>query len=151
MPLKDIRSNRAARIKQAEWTPGSTDAFANQVMQPVLAFFDGLRNRDPESMVAQVLPNIEAMNLRSGKMRRQSVEQLSAGVRSFGNDSIDEPILSAFVRIDENLASVWMEYEFYISGRLDHVGTNVFTLHKLEETWVITTMADNSFPIDMRS
>jgi hypothetical protein len=112
-----------------------------------MAFFQGLRDRSPTQMVKPVLPNIEAMNLRLGKLRRQTVEELSAGVLSFGDLSIDEPILSATIQVDENLASVWMEYEFYIADRLDHVGTNVFTLHRLEGGWIITTMADNSFPV----
>lgn len=54
----------------------------------------------------------------------------------------EEKLLSAEVRIDENMATVWAPYEFYLNGQLSHCGVNAFQLIRLENSWSIIQITD---------
>ena len=46
----------------------------------------------------------------------------------------DEPIWNEKVQIDGQLASVWVDYAFFLGDRFLHCGGDAFHLAKLEET-----------------
>lgn len=54
----------------------------------------------------------------------------------------DERIWDTHVRIDDNLASVWTQYAFYLNGEFSHCGVDAFTLAKTAEGWKIVSLAD---------
>ncbi|KAJ9194169.1 hypothetical protein DTO166G4_4059 [Paecilomyces variotii] len=43
-----------------------------------------------------------------------------------------------------NMATVWVPFRAKINGVVDHVGVNLFILHKLNGVWKITGVADSS-------
>ena len=55
---------------------------------------------------------------------------------------MDEQIYNCTVRVDGELGVAWTPYVFYIDGRVNHTGTNIFSMWKTEGKWVITGVAD---------
>lgn len=60
-------------------------------------------------------------------------------------DTIDERIWDPEVKVHEtgNLATVWAPFRAKINGVVDHVGVDLFVLHKLNGEWKVTGLADS--------
>jgi hypothetical protein len=60
-------------------------------------------------------------------------------------DEIDERIWNPEVKVHEegNLATVWAPFRAKINGIVDHVGVELFVLHKLDGEWKVTGLADS--------
>jgi hypothetical protein len=55
---------------------------------------------------------------------------------------IEERITRYDIKIDNPLASVWADYEFYLNGKLVHTGVDAFQLFKAESGWKIIQICD---------
>jgi hypothetical protein len=60
-------------------------------------------------------------------------------------DTIDERIWDPEVKVHEagTLATVWAPFRAKINGVVDHVGVELFVLHKLNGDWKVTGLADS--------
>lgn len=60
-------------------------------------------------------------------------------------DEIHECILEPDVRVNEsgNFAAVWAPFRAKINGVVDHVGVELFVLHKINGEWKVTGLADS--------
>lgn len=60
-------------------------------------------------------------------------------------EDLEERIWDPDVRVSEsgNLAMVWAPFQAKINGRLDHVGVNLFIMHKIGGRWKISGLADS--------
>ncbi|CAL5867916.1 uncharacterized protein PFLUO_LOCUS2138 [Penicillium psychrofluorescens] len=60
-------------------------------------------------------------------------------------DEIDERIWDPEVKVHEagNLAAVWAPFRAKINGVVDHVGVDLFILHRLNGEWKVTGLADS--------
>lgn len=54
----------------------------------------------------------------------------------------NEPIWNEKVEIDGDLASVWVDYAFYLDDQFSHCGVDAFHLVKLEGAWKIFHLVD---------
>ena len=54
-----------------------------------------------------------------------------------------EKTVSRKILVNESLAHVWMEYEFYLGDQFLHCGVNSFQLVKIEGKWKIIYLCDN--------
>ena len=54
----------------------------------------------------------------------------------------NEPIWNEKVEIDDNLASVWVDYAFYLGDKFSHCGVDAFHLVRKEEGWKIFHLVD---------
>lgn len=54
----------------------------------------------------------------------------------------DERIAFTKILIDDNLASVWTDYKFYIGEKFSHCGVNSFQLVKVNDSWKIVYLID---------
>ncbi|KAL4980785.1 hypothetical protein BDW66DRAFT_124787 [Aspergillus desertorum] len=61
------------------------------------------------------------------------------------DDEIDEQIWDPEVKVyaEGNLAAVWAPFRAKVNGVLNHVGVELFILHKLNGSWKITGLADS--------
>src|SRR5436309_1278445 len=55
---------------------------------------------------------------------------------------LDERSWGSEVRIDDNLATVWVKYEFVAGGQFSHCGVDAFQLFKGPTGWKIFQVAD---------
>ena len=82
--------------------------------------------------------------MRDGKPVQMTFEAFADRVGKPGTTHIEERIANPLVRIDRDLAVVWATFEFLIDGKVDHCGTDLFTLIRTEGKWLIASVADTS-------
>jgi ketosteroid isomerase-like protein len=126
----------------SSWNCNAADQTA-QVMDPVHRFFDALGKQDKDGLLAVVTPNIEITSVQQNQLHRLSVEKLADAIAAHHGGPIAEHIHHPQVHIDQDLAVVWAPYTFTIDGHADHCGTDVITLGKVQDRWVIIGLADN--------
>lgn len=114
-----------------------------QVMEPVHRFFDALGKQDKNGLLAVVAPNVEITSMHGNELHRLAIEKLADVIAAHKGGAIAEHIYAPRVHIDDNLAVVWAPYKFTIDGRVDHCGTDVLTLGKVQDRWIIIGLSDN--------
>ena len=118
------------------------------VVAVISKLFDGMRARDTAAMRGQFH---EAAVLRSASMRQgQNVIEADAigdwlnGVAGAPADLLlDERLGPPEVRVDGNLAGVWVYYEFYGGDRFSHCGVDAFHLGRAADGWKILAVSDS--------
>jgi hypothetical protein len=55
---------------------------------------------------------------------------------------LEEKVLSYSVQIDHSLATAWVPYQFMVNDKVNHYGTNAFTLVNTNSTWKIISIID---------
>ena len=71
-----------------------------------------------------------------------SIDRWVSSVGTPHEEIYDEKIWSYKVRIDDNLASAWTDYTFYVGEKLSHCGVNAFHLVNTKEGWKISHITD---------
>jgi len=56
--------------------------------------------------------------------------------------TLDEQLTSIKVHEEENLATAWMEYRFYVAGEFSHCGVNTMNLILKSDGWKIFSIVD---------
>ncbi len=112
------------------------------VLAPIRALFDGMAKRDAAAMKAPTLPGGTMVLMRDGKPAQMTFEAFAERVGKPGTTKIEERIHDPLVRIDHDLAVVWAPFDFLVDGKVDHCGTDLFNLVKVDGKWVIASVAD---------
>jgi hypothetical protein len=109
--------------------------------------FTGMRNGDSAMVRATFVPNAVMYTTyfdHEGKSQ-YAPDSLNAFLIAVGtphNEIWDERLLSCEIRIDDNLATVWTKYAFYVDNTYSHEGVNAFQLVKTNGEWKILTITD---------
>lgn len=115
------------------------------VLQTVQAMFDGMSHRDADAMKAAWIPAGTLVLMRDGKPAQMSIEsfadRLGAG-KATSKTTIEERIHDPLVRIDNDLAVVWAPFDFLVDGKVDHCGTDLIDLVRVDGKWLIASVAD---------
>jgi len=112
------------------------------VLAPVRALFDGMAKRDAEAVKKPLLTGGTMLLMRDGKPVRMTFEEFADRVTAPGTTRIEERIHDPLVHIDHDLAVVWAPFEFLVDGKVDHCGTDLFTLVRTDGEWRIASVAD---------
>lgn len=123
-------------------TAYAAPAESKVVLASLQSFFDGMAARDANAMLAVAPATTGVVLLRDGKLENATMSDFAAHV-SQSKQKFEERIHSPVVHIDRDLAVVWAPYEFLLDGKVDHCGTDAFTLAKIDGRWIITGIADN--------
>lgn len=107
-----------------------------------MALFDGMAKRDPVAMKATLLPGGTLVLMRDGKPAQMTFDAFVERVARPGTTRIEERIHNPLVRIDHDLAVVWAPFEFLTNGKVDHCGTDLFNLVRVNGKWLIASVAD---------
>ncbi|MFN0255233.1 nuclear transport factor 2 family protein [Pedobacter ureilyticus] len=117
------------------------------IKKTINQLFDGMRKSD--STLIRAAFNKEAILQTIGKtkegntiVRNTDLNQFIAGISKPHPDVYDERIAFTKILIDDNLASVWTDYKFYIEEKFSHCGVNSFQLVKTEKDWKILYLID---------
>jgi hypothetical protein len=113
----------------------------NAVLAPVQAMFDGMAHHDAASIKAPWLPGGVLVLVREGNLSQITVENFANRVATSGTTHIEERIHEPQVRIDHDLAVVWAPFNFFIDGKLDHCGRDLFNLMQKSGRWQIAALA----------
>ena len=112
------------------------------VLAPVNALFDGMAKRDSAGMKEPLLPGGTMVLMRDGKPVVLTFEAFADNVGKPETTRIEERIHDPLVRIDHDLAVVWAPFEFLVDGKVDHCGTDLFSLVRKDGKWLIASVAD---------
>ncbi len=119
-----------------------------QIMSVVNGLFDAMRAADSAAVRAAFHPDLErtvTSGQQSDGVPVVMFRDLSGFAEAVGGASpgdLDERIGEADIRIDDNLATVFTSYAFYLKGQLSHCGVNVFQIARTGYEWKIVGLAD---------
>jgi hypothetical protein len=122
--------------------PSVDSAEQQAVLVPVHQMFDGMSKRDAAAIKKPVLSGGVMVLMRDGKPTRMTFEEFADRVGKPGTTKIEERIHDPLVRIDNDLAVVWAPFEFLVDGKVDHCGTDLFNLVRVDGQWIIASVAD---------
>jgi hypothetical protein len=112
------------------------------VLAPIHAMFDGMSKRDAAAIKAPTLSGGTMVLMRDGKPAQMTFEAFAERVSKPGTTQIEERIHDPLIRIDNDLAVVWAPFNFLVDGKIDHCGTDLFNLVRIDGRWVIASVAD---------
>lgn len=114
------------------------------VLAPIQAMFAGMSARDAAAIRKPTLPGGVMVLMRDGKPLQITFEDFATRVAKPGKESIEERIHDPLIRIDNDLAVVWAPFDFYVDGKVNHCGTDLFNLVRQDGEWRIASVADTS-------
>lgn len=132
----------------AAWCKGATvtvpmlsAADTAAVLAPIQKLFDAMRGRDTTAArsvfvePARLLPH-------GATPRHMTVSDFVAQLARPGGQELRERLLKpTIVRIDDNLASVWSFYDFYLGDQFSHCGIDYAQLVKTPDGWKIAQLS----------
>jgi hypothetical protein len=126
-------------------TPASAQDAQAEVRAVVDGMFDAMRARDTTAFRSALHPDFRLVitSFREGQPFHRVITG-DAFIASIGRATsvLDERIANVEIRIDDNLASVWNDFSFYVDGVLDHCGVDSFTIVRTTEGWKVIHVAD---------
>jgi hypothetical protein len=126
----------------AHQTPSSDSAEQQAVLAPITQMFDGMSKRDAAMIKKPLLSGGTMVLMRDGNPTQMTFEDFADRVGKPGTTKIEERIHDPLVRIDHDLAVVWAPFEFLVDGKVDHCGTDLFNLVRVDGKWIIASVAD---------
>jgi len=135
----------AAAIQAA---PASAQQGGEEERQAVIAvvnrLFDGMRTRDTVALKSVFAPDARLLGMgRDGRsLNVTTPDQFIAAIAGATGPAWNETIHNPEVRIDQNLATVWTEYDFHLGTQFSHCGIDAFQLLKFADGWRIVSLAD---------
>lgn len=120
------------------------------VMAVINRMFEGFAKKDTtiiRGTLADDVKLVSAFNNREGKpmVRAETMDKFLVGIAT-APGSLDERLFNPEVRIDGNLATVWVKYEFWYDGKYSHCGIDSFQLARGDAGWKIISIADTRRP-----
>jgi len=112
------------------------------VLTPVTAMFEGMAKRDADAIRKPLLPGGTMVLMRDGKPTQMTFDAFADLVGRPGKAQIEERIHDPLVRIDNDLAVVWAPFEFLVDGKVDHCGTDLFNMVRMDGKWLVASVAD---------
>ncbi len=140
------------RVALAAWLlaslPGALPAQQGEteVVAVVQRLFDAMRAKDTVGLRAVFHPDARLAGTGRDQQGRPvlRVNPIDAFIASIGQATaqLDEQFWDPEVRLDDNLATVWTPYVFYVNGELSHCGVDAFQLARGADGWKIVQIAD---------
>jgi hypothetical protein len=132
----------AAAPARAQDPPGDKAA----VLGVVKRLFDGMRASDSGAVRATFHPQaLLATTATKQGTATVRIDTVDAFVRAVGTphpEVWDERIRKPRVELDGPLASVWVEYSFYLGNKFMHCGIDAFQIARDGDAWRIVALMD---------
>jgi hypothetical protein len=118
-----------------------------EVRQAVTRLFDAMRARDTAALT-RLLDSAGRLVTTFSEggvpdMDVTSVRQfIDLTARVAPGKLLDERIETPEIRIEDNLATVWVKYRFYVDTTFSHCGIDAMQLAKTTNGWQIIALAD---------
>ena len=139
----------------ADYTLSGQSDVKEEVLKPIHQLFDGMRAGDSTMVRAAFHPSARLQTTftdKEGNPRLQTgdLERFVTQIGTPHDQIFDEVIWDYQVKIEDNLASVWTPYTFYLGDKFSHCGVNAFQIAKTENGWQIIQIADTRTKEDCR-
>ncbi len=124
----------------------SADGEQQAVLGVMKQLFDGMRAGDSAMVAATFHPRIQM----STALDRQGTATLEMGeaagfLKAVGTphaEMYDERVYNPIVHIDGPLATIWVEYSFFVGPKFSHCGVDAFLMAKEGSAWKIIAISD---------
>ncbi len=117
------------------------------VKKAVNLLFDGMRKSDSTLIRAAfnqgaILQTIVKTKAGDNEVKSTDLNLFIKSIAKPHPNIYDERIVFTKILIDDGLASVWTDYQFYIGDKFSHCGVNSFQLVKVGNDWKIAYLID---------
>jgi hypothetical protein len=112
------------------------------VLAPINAMFDAMAKHDVAEFKKPMLAGGSLVLMRDGKPTQLTFDAFAEIIGKPGKGQIQERIHDPLVKIDNDLAVVWAPFEFLVDGKVDHCGTDLFNMVKVNGQWLVAGIAD---------
>ncbi|WP_298287749.1 nuclear transport factor 2 family protein [uncultured Lutibacter sp.] len=130
----------------------------DEVKTVIITFFEGLHTADTTLINSVISKNIlmqtTFINSKGESILRSSTKKdfFTTLLSKKEEDVWFEKLLSVEIKIDGNIASVWIPYEFYLNDIFSHCGANSFQLYYNNNNhWEIIYIIDTRRKKDCKS
>lgn len=118
------------------------------VMQPIRSLFLAMETNDSTLAESVFYSNASLSTVIKDddgnvKLRTSSTDKLVSAFGMPKENNWSEPIWNEQIKIDGELAQVWVEYAFYLGNEFSHCGADAFQLIKVDDNWKIFQLADS--------
>lgn len=128
---------------------GSAHAQASEeaaVIAVAQKMFDAMRTRDTLALrsVFDSSARLVGVSRRSGAPRVSvtPASRFIAAVGSATGDAWNERMWDPEVRIDGDIAQLWVKYDFHLGTKFSHCGIDAFQMARTSDGWKIVQVAD---------
>ena len=122
------------------------------ILSTVNAFLGCMKSKDRATMNSLILQDGSATLIRRGRPVHLTLREVPLRIPVDSAVQMDEQIYNSTVHVDGELGVAWTPYVFYEDGRLNHTGTNIFSMWKSKDRgWIITGIADISREVDEKA
>jgi hypothetical protein len=112
------------------------------ILAPITAMFNGMAKRDAAAIQQPTLPGGMMVLMRDGKPTQMTFAAFAERVAKPSKVQIEEKIHDPLIRVDNDLAVVWAPFVFLSDGKVNHCGTDLFNLVRVDGKWLIASVAD---------
>jgi Putative lumazine-binding len=112
------------------------------ILAPITSMFDGMAKRDAAAIQQPTLPGGMMVLMRDGKPTQMTFAAFADRVAKPSKVQIEEKIHDPLIRVDNDLAVVWAPFVFLSDGKVNHCGTDLFNLVRVNGKWLIASVAD---------
>ena len=119
-----------------------------KIKETIQSFFEAFHKQDSLQMKSLVYGDIRLHS--TGRDKNGDLSFTNIPVGEFYKSIVGIPKEVQFeerltqwdIRIDGNMATAWVGYQFFVNDILSHFGTNCFQLVQLKEDWKIVYIMD---------
>ena len=124
----------------------TTGAADQEVLAVINTMFEGFAKKDTTIIRGTLHDDVKLVTAVTSKEGKQVVhttpmDKFLQGIAS-APGKLEEKLFDPEVRIDGNLATVWVLYEFWYDDKCSHCGIDSFQLARTEQGWKIFSIAD---------
>lgn len=119
---------------------------SSNIFKTVHTFFRGMGDAD-SVLVASTLSNGAQLQtivsrVDSNQVKSVNLSTFLSTIASAKPRDLDERYEITAINYNEDLAQVWMDYQFYYKGKYSHYGNNLFVLVRFGKSWKIQYIID---------
>jgi len=119
----------------------------DSIMKVVNQVFEAMRTNDSTLLKSCFVDNPNTFTVYTSKegevnLATDNFQKFIDAVGRPKDQVWNEPIWNEKVEIDGPLASVWVDYAFYVDDQFSHCGVDAFHLVKKEDKWKIFHLVD---------
>jgi len=116
-----------------------------EIKSVVNTLFDGMRKGDSTIVKSVFHPSarLQIIYFKNGKsfLEIKSIKDFLNVVGKPHKEIHDEKLLSMEIKVENNLATIWAPYEFFLGTKFSHKGIDAFQLFKSDEGWKIISIS----------
>lgn len=129
----------------AQGTP--PEPLRSQILAPVEGFLEGLRDRNADLMSSNLHPAARMTLLRpkqggGSQLLVLTADQFIQAVLNPDQPRLEEPVRNTIIENDDDLATVWAEYQVRNEAGVSHCGYDAIHLIRTDGSWKILNVSD---------